>query len=63
MGQWVELAIKKEQFDLIVECLESKSCESENFFEIERYVHLIKELQHQEMKYRQKLLQMSDIKF
>lgn len=63
MGQWVELAIRKEQFDLIVESLESKCSESEDFLEIERYVYLINELQSQEMQYRQKLLEMSNIKF
>ena len=63
MGQWVELALRKEQFDLIIECLESQSCQSNEFFEIERYVHLINDLQDQEMEYQQKLLKMSDIKF
>ena len=63
MGQWVELALRKEQFDLIIDCLESKSCESDDFFEIERYVYLINDLQDQESEYQQKLLKMSDIKF
>ena len=63
MGQWVELALRKEQFDLIIECLESKSCQSDNFLEIERYVYLINDLQDQESEYQQKLLKMSDIKF
>ena len=63
MGQWVELALRKEQFDLIIECLESKSCQSDDFFEIERYVYLINDLQEQESEYQHKLLKMSDIKF
>lgn len=63
MGQWVELALRKEQFDLIIECLESQSCQSNDFLEIERYVHLINDLQDQESEYQQKLLKMSDIKF
>ncbi|WP_298525665.1 hypothetical protein [uncultured Methanobrevibacter sp.] len=63
MGQWVELVLRKEQFDLIIDCLESKSCDSDDFFEIERYVYLINDLQDQEQTYQQKLLKESDIKF
>lgn len=63
MGQWVELVLRKEQFDLIIDCLESKSCDSDDFFEIERYVYLINDLQDQEQTYQQKLLNESDIKF
>ena len=63
MGQWVELVLRKEQFDLIIDCLESKSCDSADFFEMARYVYLINDLQDQEQTYQQKLLKESDIKF
>ena len=63
MGQWVELALRKEQFDVIIDCLESRTCQSDDFFEIERYVNLIDDLQSQESDYRQKLINMADIKF
>ena len=62
MGQWVELELRKEQFDLIIDCLESKCCQSEDFFEIEQYVHLIDYLQEQEREYYQKLHKKCDIK-
>lgn len=61
MGQWVELALRKEQFDLIVESLESKCCESEDYSEIERYVWIIEDLLKQEEEYNRKLCSLSDI--
>lgn len=63
MGQWIELELRKEQFDLIVGCLEEKCCKIDDYLEIERLVHLIENLQKQEDDYNQKLLGMSDIKF
>lgn len=62
MGQWVELELRKEQFDLIIDCLESKCCESTDFLEIERFVYLIDDLQNQDREYQKKLMKMSDIK-
>lgn len=62
MGQWVELELRKEQFNLIIDCLEEKCCESVDFLEIERYVYLIEELQNQDREYQQKLMNMSEIK-
>ncbi len=62
MGQWVELELRKEQFNLIIDCLEEKCCESDDFLEIERYVYLIEELQNQDREYQQKLMNMSEIK-
>ena len=61
MGQWVELELRKEQFDLIIDCLESKCCDSMNYLEIERYVYLIDYLEKQEREYYQKLNNLSDV--
>lgn len=62
MGQWIELELRKEQFDEIVWCLEEKCCKSEDYLEIERLVYLIENLQKQEEEYNRKLYDMSDIK-
>lgn len=62
MGQWIELELRKEQFDLIIDCLEEKCCQSDDYSEIERYVYLINELQDQDAKYQEKLMRMSEIK-
>ena len=61
MGQWVELELRKEQFDLIIDCLESKCCKSDDYLEIETYVYLIENLQNQEREYYQKLNKLCDI--
>lgn len=62
MGSWTELTLRKEQFDLIIECLKSRCCECSDFLEIERYVYLIEELQDQDEKYQRKLYQNSELK-
>lgn len=61
MGQWVELELRKEQFDLIISCLESKCCQSNDYLEIERYVYLIDDLENQEMEYCKKMNDLVDI--
>ena len=63
MGQWVEMELRKEQFDFIIDCLELKACQSNDFYEIENCVNLIKNLYEQEDKYSRKLLEMTDFKF
>ena len=55
MSQWVELELRKEQFDMIIDCLESKACESDSFSEIREYLYLIDDLEKQEEKYNQKI--------
>ena len=51
MGQWVELELRKEQFDMIIDCLEEKCRQCSDYPEIERYVHLIDNLENQEREY------------
>lgn len=62
MGQWIELELRKEQLDLILDCLESECLRSDDYFDIERCVHLIDDLQEQEIDYKRKLYARSDIK-
>ena len=62
MSQWIEFALRKEQFGLIIDCLESKVCENNNFDEIENCIYLIKELYGQRDEYNAKLLDKSGFK-
>jgi hypothetical protein len=63
MGQWIELALRKEQFDMIVDCLESACCRSDDYYDIESYVYLIEDLHNQEQEYYKKLHDGCDIEF
>ena len=62
MSQWVEFALREDEFDFIIECLESKCEDCEDYFEIERGVYLIDDLHKQKRKYFDKLFSKSDIK-
>lgn len=63
MSQWVEIELRKEQFDRIINSLENCACKSNDYYEIESYVNLINDLFEQEDKYNEKLLKSSDFNF
>ena len=55
MGQWVELELRIEQLNFIIDCLELKACNSDYFDEIENCVYLIENLRNQEEEYNRKV--------